>query len=142
MKCTLTCVSWNSPKETFHSVSSPWGVAYIRFRTGQKSGTGWQKRKENHFHFLIELLLEHVAVKFCKVSCFQPAVLSEKWNPSQVFSKEFAKILKPGSKKLSINLSRNASICVLPLLSNYYRCLWNVFFSLKQPGRLCNKPTC
>ena len=67
-------------------------------------------------------------VQFCKVSCFQPAVLSEKWNPLQVFFKEFAKILKPGSKKFSINISQNASVCVLPLLSNYYHCLWNVFF--------------
>ena len=67
-------------------------------------------------------------VQFCKVSCFQPAVLPEKWNPSQVFSKEFAKILKPGSKKFSITISQNASICVLPLLSNYYDCFWNFFF--------------
>ena len=29
------------------------------------------------------------------------------------------KILKPGSKKFSITVSQNASICVLPLLSNY-----------------------
>ena len=56
MKCALNCVSWNSPKEIFHSVSSPWGVVYMR------SGTGWQKREENHFHFFIELLLEHVTV--------------------------------------------------------------------------------
>ena len=62
MKCALNCVSWNSPKEIFHRVSSPWGVVYMRFRTGQKSGTGWQKREENHFHFFIELLLEHVTV--------------------------------------------------------------------------------
>ena len=34
----------------------------MRFRTGQKSGTGWQKREENHFHFFIEPLLEHVTV--------------------------------------------------------------------------------
>ena len=40
-------------------------------------------------------------VRFSKVSCFQPAVLPEKWNLSHVFSKEFAKILKPGSKKFS-----------------------------------------
>ena len=32
------------------------------FRTGQKRGTGWQKREENHFRFFIELLLEHVTV--------------------------------------------------------------------------------
>ena len=82
------------------------------------------------------------AVQFCKVSCFQPAVLPEKWNPSQVFSKEFAQTLKPGSKKFSITISQIASICVLPLLSNYYHCLRNFFFSVKQPGRLCNKLTC
>ena len=81
-------------------------------------------------------------VQFSKVSCFQPAVLPGKWNPSQVFSKEFAKILKPGSKKFSITISQNASICVLPLLSNYYHCLWIFFFSVKQPERLCNKLTC
>ena len=68
------------------------------------------------------------AVQFCKVSCFQPAVLPEKWNPSQVFSKEFAQILKPGSKKFSITISQNALICVLSLLSNYYHCLWIFFF--------------
>ena len=62
MKCALHCVSWNSPKEIFHSVSSPWGVVYMRFRTGQISGTGWQKREENHLHFFIELLLEHLTV--------------------------------------------------------------------------------
>ena len=62
MKCALNCVSWNIPKEIFHSVSSPGRVVYMRFRTGQKSGTGWQKREENHFHFFIELLLEHVTV--------------------------------------------------------------------------------
>ena len=61
-------------------------------------------------------------VQFCKVSCFQPAVLPEKRNPSQVFSKEFAWILKTRSKKFSINISQD-KICVLPLLSNYYHCL-------------------
>ena len=30
--------------------------------SGQKSGTGWQKREENLFYFFIELLLEHVTV--------------------------------------------------------------------------------
>ena len=70
-------------------------------------------------------------VQFCKFSCFQPAVLSEKWNPSQVFSKEFAKILKPGSKKFSINISQNASICVLlccqtmTIVSEMFFFLWN-----------------
>ena len=34
---------------------------------------------------------------------------------------------------------KNASICVLPFLSNYYRYLWIGFFSLNQPWRLCNK---
>ena len=43
---------------------------------------------------------------------------------------EYAKTLKPGSKKFLIHISQNTSICVLPLLSNYYRCLWNAFFSL------------
>ena len=81
-------------------------------------------------------------VQFCKVSCFQPAVLPEKWNPSQVFSKEFVKILKPGSKKFSINISQNASICVL-LSCQAITIFSEMFlFSVKQPGRLCNKLTC
>ena len=62
MKFALNWVSWNSPKEIFHCVSSPWGVVYMRFRTGKKSGTGWQKWEENRFHFFIELLLENVIV--------------------------------------------------------------------------------
>ena len=58
----MHCVSWNSPKEIFHSVSLPWGVVYMRFRTGQISGMRWQKREEKQFHFFIELLLEHVTL--------------------------------------------------------------------------------
>ena len=76
MKCTLNCVSWNSPKEILHSVFSLWRVVYMRFRTGQKSGTGWKKREENHFHFFIELLLEHVTVN--ETEAFE--ILPDKWD--------------------------------------------------------------
>ena len=91
-----------------------------------KKRDGMTKEKRKSVSFLDRTV---IGTCCCKVlQSFQPAVLSEKWNPSQVFSKDFAKILKPGSKKLSIIISQNASACVLPLLSNYYRCLWNVFF--------------
>ena len=34
----------------------------MRDGTGQKSGSEWYNRDENHFHFFVELLLEHVSV--------------------------------------------------------------------------------
>ena len=34
---------------------------------------------------------------------------------------------------------KNTSICVLPLLSDYYNYLWSDFISVKQSGRVRNK---
>ena len=74
------------------------------------------------------------AVQFCKVSCFQPAVLPEKWNPSQVFSKEFAKIqearkeARTRKQEILNNYFTKRINLALPLLPNYYHCLWIFFF--------------
>ena len=47
----------------------------------KKSGRGWKKRVENHFHFLIELLLEHVTVNETGAFGIPP----DKGNRSQYF---------------------------------------------------------
>ena len=54
----------------------------MRDGTGQKNGSGWWKREENHFHFFIELLLEHVNVN--KTGAFD--IPPDKGNRGQYFS--------------------------------------------------------
>ena len=54
----------------------------MRDGTGQKSGSEWWKREENHFHFFIELILEHVTVN--KTEAF--GIIPDKRNRGQYFA--------------------------------------------------------
>ena len=47
----------------------------MRDGTGQKIGSGWKNREENHSHFFVELLLEHVTVNEMKQDLI--------WHPSR-----------------------------------------------------------
>ena len=53
----------------------------MRDKTGQKSGSGWQNREENHLHFFVKLLLEHVTVNETKAFGIPP----DKGNRGQYF---------------------------------------------------------
>ena len=53
----------------------------MRDGTGKKSGNGWKSREENHCHFFVELLLEHVTVNETEAFDIPP----NKGNKSQCF---------------------------------------------------------
>ena len=76
--------------------------------------------------------------QFRKVLCFQPAILLQKWNPLQVFFKEFVKIKTRKQKILNTYFIKRIDLC---FTSQTIIVVSKCFFSVKQLGKLCNKLT-